>query len=190
MAETERRDVEEQLPSEPAGRRKPLALRIRRVLPEARRRHTSRVVTMINRHTLNLKPDPNSFLPVQFFADPKKASEPVQRLMLAVLLDAMRCYQSNFGSASVRGRIEFHEARQWLFDRCSEAPFSLNSVCSVLGIEPCTVQRTVSDWARVKRAGFVTARLPRRTPVKVKEQFIDRMAGRHMRMKRHDSSAA
>ncbi len=188
MAETKRQDVEEQLPSEPAGRRKPLALRIRRVLPEARRRHTSRVVTMINRHTLNLKPDPNSFLPVQFFADPKKASEPVQRLMLAVLLDAMRCYQSNFGSASVRGRIEFHEARQWLFDRCSEAPFSLNSVCSVLGIEPCTVQRTVSDWARVKRAGFVTARLPRRTPVMVKE--IDRMAGGHVRMKRHDSSAA
>jgi len=190
MAETERRDVEEQLPSEPAGRRKPLALRIRRVLPEARRRHTSRVVTMINRHTLNVKPDRNSFLPVQFFADPKKASEPVQRLMLAVLLDAMRCYQSNFRSASVRGRIEFHEARQWLFDRWSEGPLSLHSVCSVLGIEPRKVQRTVSDWAWRNRAGLGAARLPRRTPVMVKEQFVDRVAGRHFPMKRHDPSAA
>lgn len=115
--------------------------------------------------------------------------EPLEQLMLAVLLDAMRCYRGKFGSASVRGRIGFHEARQWLFDRYSEAPFSLNSVCSVLGIEPRTVQGTVSDRARVKRAGFVTARLPRRTPVRVKEQFIARMVGRHLRMKRHDPSA-
>ncbi len=52
---------------------------------------------------------------------------------------------------------------------CSEAPFSLNSVCSVLGIEPRKVQRTVSDWAWRKRAGLGAARLPRRTPVMVKE---------------------
>src|SRR5258708_12410075 len=101
---------------------------------------------MVNRHTLNVKPDRNSFLPVQFFADPKKASEPVQRLMLAVLLDAMRCYQSNFGSASVRGRIEFYEARQWLFYPCSETPFSLNTVSSLFQIEPRTSHLTVSHW--------------------------------------------
>ena len=146
---------------------------------------------MINQHTLNLTADHNPILPAQFFADPKKPSEPLQRLMLAVLLDAIRCYQSNFGSRSIRQRIEFHEARQWLFDGCSEGPFSLHSVCSVLGIEPRKVQGTVSDWAWRKRAGVATGHLPRRTPVMVKEQLTDRMVGRHeVRMKRHDQSAA
>jgi hypothetical protein len=144
---------------------------------------------MINQHTLSLTADHSSVLPAQFFANQKKPSEPLQRLMLAVLLDAIRCYQSNF--AGVRQRIEFREARQWLFDGWSEGPFSLQSVCSALGIEPRKVQRTVSDWAWGKRAGLATPRLPRRTPVMVKEQLTDRTAGRHeVRMKRHDPSAA
>src|SRR5260370_13664812 len=82
----------------------------------------------------------------------------IKRLMLAVLLNAIRCYQSNFGARSVRQRIEFYEARQWLFDGCSEGPFSLHSVCSVLGIEPRKVQRAVSDWVWRKRAGLAAAR--------------------------------
>ncbi|SRR6266851_762564 len=115
----------------------------------------------------------------------------IKRLMLAVLLNAIRCYQSNFGARSVRQRIEFYEARQWLFDGCSEGPFSLHSVCSVLGIEPRKVQRAVSDWVWRKRAGLAAARLPRRSPVTVKEQLTDRMVGKHeVRMKRHDPSAA
>lgn len=146
---------------------------------------------MINQHTLTLTADHSSVLPAQFFADRKKPPEPLERLMLAVLLDAIRCYQSKFGSRGVRQRIEFHEARQWLFDGWSEGPFSLHSVCSVLGIEPRMVQGTVSDWAWRKRAGVATGHLPRRTPVMVKDQRTDLMAGRHgVRMKRHDPSAA
>ncbi len=133
-------------------------------LLEARRRYTLRIATMIDQHAVNLKPDHNSVLPTQIVVDAKKPCEPLQRLMLAVPLDAIRCYQSNFGSGRGRQRIEFNEARQWLFHGCPEAPFSLHCVCSLLGVDPRTVQRTMSDWARRKRAGLAPVRLPRRTP--------------------------
>ena len=119
---------------------------------------------MIDQQALTLKTDHNSVLPTQFFVDAKKPCEPLQRLMLAVLLDAIRCYQSNFGSERGRQRIEFNEARQWLFHGCPEAPFSLHCVCSLLGVDPRTVERTMSDCARRKRAGLAAVRLPRRTP--------------------------
>jgi hypothetical protein len=68
---------------------------------------------MIDQQALNLKADHNSVLPTQFLVDAKKPCAPLQRLMFAVLLDAIRCYRNNFGSRSGRQQIEFKEASQW-----------------------------------------------------------------------------
>ena len=119
---------------------------------------------MIDQHAQDLKADHDSVLPTQFFADAKKPPEPLQRLMLAVLLDAIRCYQSNFGSRKGRQRLEFYEVRQWLFHGYAEAPFSLHTVCSLLGIDPRRVRRTMSAWTWRKRTGCAADRMPRHSP--------------------------
>jgi hypothetical protein len=57
-----------------------------------------------------------SVLPTQFFEGQKRneALEPVQRLMLAVLTDAVRCYQVGFDAQQTARIRAFREAEEWL----------------------------------------------------------------------------
>jgi hypothetical protein len=65
------------------------------------------------------------------------SARPIQRLMLAVLGDAIDCLLSESLYAaypsSARGRLRA-EARRWLFDDAAARPFSFNWVCDGLGI--------------------------------------------------------
>ncbi len=65
-----------------------------------------------------------SILPSQFFDGQKKkeAVEPLKRLMLAVLADAVRCYQTGFDTRATSRRRAFLEAKQWLFGARSGWP--------------------------------------------------------------------
>src|SRR5438046_2349893 len=72
-----------------------------------------------------------SILPSQFFECRKKneALEPEQRLMLAILTDAVRCYQLG-SDARTNARIRaFQKAEEWLFSTQAHAPFSFENVC-------------------------------------------------------------
>jgi hypothetical protein len=55
-----------------------------------------------------------SILPSQFFEARNKneALEPIKRLMLAVLTDAVRCYQVGFEAHEVSRRQAFREAKE------------------------------------------------------------------------------
>lgn len=68
--------------------------------------------------------------------DPAEARElfirSVKRLMLAVLEDAMQCYQAH---ADGRGRSQA-EAEAWLRDRGAEGPFAFETICQTLKIDP------------------------------------------------------
>jgi len=58
-----------------------------------------------------------------------------QRLMLAVLVDAINVLQSWKGSGSARKRLNFAEAAQWVNTRRTRHPFSFDSVCDALEID-------------------------------------------------------
>jgi hypothetical protein len=87
--------------------------------------------------------EPGSILPSQFFDGRKKqeAAEPLKRLMLAVLADAVRCYQTGFDTRATSRRRAFLEARQWLFGAKADGPFSFENVCYVLDITPVIFAR-------------------------------------------------
>jgi hypothetical protein len=59
-----------------------------------------------------------------------------QRLMLAVLVDAINVLQSWKGAGSARKRRNFAEAAQWVNTRGMSHPFSFDSVSDALAIEP------------------------------------------------------
>ncbi|MBV8357941.1 MAG: hypothetical protein JO189_08390 [Deltaproteobacteria bacterium] len=58
-----------------------------------------------------------------------------QRLMLAVLVDAINVLQSWRGGGSARKRRNFAEAAQWVNTRGTTHPFSFDSVCDALEID-------------------------------------------------------
>ncbi len=58
-----------------------------------------------------------------------------QRLMLAVLVDAINVLQSWQGGGSARKRRNFAEAAQWVNTRGTSYPFSFDSVCDALEID-------------------------------------------------------
>jgi hypothetical protein len=58
-----------------------------------------------------------------------------QRLMLAVLVDAINVLQSWKGIGSLRKRRNFAEAAQWVNTPGTHHPFSFDSVCDALDID-------------------------------------------------------
>jgi hypothetical protein len=75
-------------------------------------------------------------LPSQYFASLGSAGlSGEQRLMLAVLVDAINVLQSWQGGSSVRKRRNFAEAAQWVNTRGASHPFSFDSVCDALEID-------------------------------------------------------
>jgi hypothetical protein len=59
-----------------------------------------------------------------------------QRLMLAVLVDAINILQGWQRLGNARKRRAFAEAGQWVNTRGTAYPFSFDSVCDALGINP------------------------------------------------------
>jgi hypothetical protein len=76
-------------------------------------------------------------LPTQYFAalgSVGLSSE--QRLMLAVLVDAINVLQGWHRLGSARKRRAFAEAAQWVNTSGTKYPFSFDSVCDALEIDP------------------------------------------------------
>ena len=111
--------------------------------------------------------EPGSILASQFFYGRKKneAMEPLKRLMLAVLADAVRCYQTGFDTRATSRRRAFLQAKQWLFGARADGPFSFENVCYVLDITPDYLRQMLRNW-RAGRLGGAGVPVFRRSPGK------------------------
>jgi hypothetical protein len=87
---------------------------------------------------------PDLLTSAQFYSAPSPS--PYHRLLLAVLEDAIRCFQRNRGAARGQRRALFREAKEWLFDQDSTAFMSCRTVCECLGIEPTLLRRYLRQW--------------------------------------------
>ncbi len=81
---------------------------------------------------------PDVILPQQFFDGPRGDSDfsPEKALMLAILEDAIRCFQEYFRTTRARPRMLSRQAERWIRTRDWNWPFSFNNVCDALGIDP------------------------------------------------------
>lgn len=102
-------------------------------------------------------------LPSQFFVGRKKneALEPEKRLMLAVLTDAVRCYQVGCDAQKASRIRAFMEAEEWLFSARGYGPFSFENVCYTLDITPEYLRDRMRRW-RVQRVNGAPLRAVRR----------------------------
>jgi len=86
--------------------------------------------------------EPELVLPEQFFSSLAKQPEieSERRLMLAVLEDAVSCYQRFALARDARGRNEFEEAREWIESPERDWPYSYENICEVLGLNPSYIR--------------------------------------------------
>jgi hypothetical protein len=96
---------------------------------------------------------PDTLLSDQYFSGHKsKQLDPGKRLMLAVLQDAVLCYQDNVLAEETKKKALFREAEIWIMEESKDWIFSFENVCEALGLNPRYVRAGLKGWKQ-KRLG-------------------------------------
>ncbi len=91
---------------------------------------------------------PDTLLPSQYFAilRRKGAHEPERRLVVAVLEDAVECFQKHIRARDPKARQLFVDAEEWICSEDRSWPFSFENVCDLLQINPEYLRRGLIAW--------------------------------------------
>lgn len=93
---------------------------------------------------------PDILIPGQFMATTKSKThrDPEQRLMLAVLEDAVWCFQNGLRSKDKKKKELSREAEEWLTQENSNWLFSFNEICDLLGFEAKYFRKRLLSWKK------------------------------------------
>jgi len=72
--------------------------------------------------------------------------QPEQVLMLAVLEDAVMCFQDNATAVTPRKQVLFREAEEWIFNDDKSYLFSFDNICEGVGLNPDYLRRGLKRW--------------------------------------------
>lgn len=109
---------------------------------------------------------PDTLLPEQYLDTfrRKLQLDPEKKLMLAILEDAIACYQKYVFARDGKGKALFHEAEEWIEAGGSASVFSFDSVCETLGLNPEYVRRGIAEWKKAAVTKRAQAKIYRLTP--------------------------
>ena len=85
----------------------------------------------------------------QFFRNGIRGGE--ERLMLAVLQDALKCFQKHASAQYVWEKKLFREAQDWIMDKNTGWYFSFENICETLQLNPDYLRRGLLVWKEAKR---------------------------------------
>lgn len=85
--------------------------------------------------------------------------EPETKLMLAVLEDAIACFQKYVFARDRKGKVLFQEAEYWVQDTNSDWPFSFANVCETLEFAPDYLRQGLGQWKAAKLASRAKAKI-------------------------------
>jgi hypothetical protein len=85
----------------------------------------------------------------QFFTNGVHLGE--ERLMLAVLQDAVDCFQEHVLAQYIWEKKLFQDAEDWIFDENTDWPFSFQNICETLQLNPDYIRRGLLVWKEAKR---------------------------------------
>ena len=109
---------------------------------------------------------PDTLLPAQYLETFRRKAhlEPEKRLMLAVLEDAVGCFQKYIFARDGKGKASFREAKEWIVEEDSDWLFSFENICEVLGFNPQYVRQGLMRWKEKKLAERPKAKIYRLIP--------------------------
>jgi hypothetical protein len=104
---------------------------------------------------------PDTMLPSQYFAAMRKRvpQEAEYRLVVAVLEDAIDCFQKHCDARDTKTRQLFEDAAQWVSSEDRTWPFSFLNICDVLNLDPAYVREGLEQHRerRASQRGIVVA---------------------------------
>ena len=111
--------------------------------------------------------EPDTLTSHQYFKVFREKSHmgPEEKLMFAVLTDAIECFQKYLGANGRRRRTLFAEAEAWISSRDSSWPYSFEHICEMLNINPNYLRLGLMQW-RVNHEGQKNGRKRIREPLR------------------------
>ncbi len=104
--------------------------------------------------------EPDSLLASDYLETTRRKShqEPEKELMLAVLEEAIDCFQMNVFKKTRKQEILFREAEDWILDDNSHWLFSFDIICETLDIDPNYLRSKLLAWKYTKLAQLQSLR--------------------------------
>jgi hypothetical protein len=92
--------------------------------------------------------EPDTVASAQYFDNfqRKTPTQPENRLLLAVLEDAIHCFQDNVLAENGKSKKLFDDAEEWVLKEGGEWIFSFRNVCELLGIDPEYLRAGLMRW--------------------------------------------
>ena len=92
--------------------------------------------------------EPDVLLPGQFFSFFRKEAgfDRERRLMLAVLEDAIDCFQKYAHTNDLRGRQLFLESYDWIMSQDKRWLFSFENICQIVDMNPDYIRQGLHRW--------------------------------------------
>jgi len=93
---------------------------------------------------------PDAVFPIQFWMGVRRgvSSSSEKRLMLAVLEDAIECFQKYCFSRESHGKKIFGKAAEWIHSSDKGWPYSYENICETLDLDPGYLRRGLEGWRR------------------------------------------
>src|SRR5436189_266173 len=90
----------------------------------------------------------DSLLSADFFQTMRRKThlEPETQLMIAILEDAIECFQKHLFAKDVRNDKLFNDARAWILDSESDWVFSFENICEHLTLDSGYVRQGLIHW--------------------------------------------
>lgn len=83
----------------------------------------------------------------------KTRREKEEALMLAVLADAIECFQRYVFGENEREKKSFQEAEDWILEKNDDWLFSFHSICETLQLNPDYLRQGLLRWKQAKIEG-------------------------------------
>ena len=111
--------------------------------------------------------EPDILLPIQYFAalKRKRFSCGEHRLLVAIMQDAIECFQKHLHARDSKRRQLYLEAEAWVNAEDDDGTFSFDNVCDLLGMNPEYLRQGLLTWRDRERARH-RARVVHAAPVR------------------------
>jgi hypothetical protein len=96
---------------------------------------------------------PDTLLSAHYYGNLRRTTliQPEMRLTLAILEDAINCFQDNLTAESGKGKMLFNEAEEWILEEDGDWIFSFRNVCELLGFNPAYVRQGLLRWKQERQ---------------------------------------
>jgi hypothetical protein len=74
--------------------------------------------------------------------------DPERMLMIAVLDDAVNCFQKWSFASSSRAKASYRELQDWFMNEKSDQLFGFENICEVLGLNPDYIRAGLVYWKK------------------------------------------